>query len=75
MEAAMTIDDAARTLRLSRQTVCRLIRSGQIPAVQLGHQWRIRPEALAALMRGRSTDAPLVANKHDRVCGGGGCDG
>jgi excisionase family DNA binding protein len=39
--------DVARLLQLGRETTYALIRSGDIPAVRIGRQWRVIRTALA----------------------------
>jgi excisionase family DNA binding protein len=41
-ENLITVREAASFLRISARTVYRLIESGQIGAVRIGKQWRIR---------------------------------
>jgi excisionase family DNA binding protein len=41
----LTASEAARLLRVSRQTVYRRCTTGDLPALRVGRQWRIaRPE-------------------------------
>jgi excisionase family DNA binding protein len=42
----ITVREAANFLRISARTVYRLIESGQIGAVRIGKQWRIRTSDL-----------------------------
>ncbi len=42
MQALMTLDEVAAYLRLSKDTVYRMVKSGRIPAVKVGTQWRFR---------------------------------
>jgi len=37
----LTIDEVARELRVNRRTVMRWIRSGKLPALQVGRNYRI----------------------------------
>ncbi len=41
-----TPDDLVRLFKLDRQTVLRLARGGEIPAIKLGKAWRFRPAAI-----------------------------
>jgi excisionase family DNA binding protein len=50
-ERLLVVKEAADFLRLSERTVWRMIDDGRLPAVRFGRAVRIRPEALAALMR------------------------
>ena len=45
----ITVREAASFLRISARTVYRLIESGQIGAVRIGKQWRIRTSDLPGL--------------------------
>jgi excisionase family DNA binding protein len=38
----LTTDDVLGYLRINARTVYRLIRTGELPAVRIGRQWRIR---------------------------------
>lgn len=38
----LTTDDVLGYLRVNARTVYRLIKNGEIPAVRIGRQWRIR---------------------------------
>ena len=42
MQALMTLDEVATYLRLSKDTVYRMVQSGRIPAAKVGTQWRFR---------------------------------
>jgi len=57
----VTVNEAASTLRVSKSTVYRLIRSGELPALQVGRAFRIPRRALAqyvsAAIRGGDGEA------------------
>jgi excisionase family DNA binding protein len=38
----MTVDEVAQYLRVSRSTVYRLLRDGEVPASKVGGYWRFR---------------------------------
>ena len=42
MDALMTIEEVASYLRLSKDTVYRMVQKGRIPASKVGTQWRFR---------------------------------
>jgi excisionase family DNA binding protein len=42
----LTASEAAERMRVSKMTVYRLIRSGKIPAVQIGKAYRVREDDL-----------------------------
>ncbi len=44
-----TVEEAARLLRTSRQSMLRLLRTGRARGVQIGRQWRILGAALLDL--------------------------
>lgn len=51
----LTSTEAAAYLRVSRNTVHRLVRDGKLPgAVQIGRQWRFSPAVLEDWMRSRA---------------------
>ncbi len=45
-EQLLTINDVAALCQVSSKTVRRWIMTGELPAAQLGNQWRIRPAGL-----------------------------
>ena len=38
----LTTDDVLSCLRVNAKTIYRLIKAGELPAVRIGRQWRIR---------------------------------
>jgi excisionase family DNA binding protein len=56
----LTADETAVVLNLSLRHVRRLIASGALPATRIGRSVRIRPEAIAALVRGDSTGQEMT---------------
>ncbi len=42
----LTTDEVLEYLRINARTVYRLIRNGELPAVRIGRQWRIRRDDL-----------------------------
>ena len=49
----LTIAEVAAYLKLSRRTAWRWCKSGRLPAVKIGHQWRISQSDLEAFIRRR----------------------
>ena len=47
-----TIDMAAEYLKVSAQTIRKLIETGELPAVKIGRLWRIRRQDLDELLKG-----------------------
>ena len=39
-----TIDELVKILKISRRTIQRLIKSGEIKAIKIGKQWRIKKD-------------------------------
>lgn len=37
----LTVDEVVRTMRLTRQTVCKRLQEGELPGVKIGRAWRI----------------------------------
>jgi len=52
----MTIADVAAYLGLHELTVRRLAREGQLPALKLGRQWRVKRDLLEKWLEQRSMD-------------------
>ncbi len=48
MTEFMTVAEAAALLRIGERTAYKLVRSGRIPAVKVGNQWRIERRAFEA---------------------------
>ncbi len=46
-----TVEEIADYLRITKGTVWRWCRGGKLPAVKIGHQWRIRREELEQMIR------------------------
>ena len=42
----MTLAEAAAVLQISKRTILRMIQKGQVPALKVGGQWRIRESQL-----------------------------
>ena len=52
----LTTQEAAEFLRVSRATIRRWCKAGQLPAVRIGRQWRIDMDQLERVLAG---EAPL----------------
>ena len=46
MAHLMTVEELAEHLRLTKRTIYRLLKKGNIPAVKVGHEWRFNKEAI-----------------------------
>jgi len=53
----LTLDDVLAYLRVNARTVYRLIRTGDLPAVRIGHQWRVRRSDLDAWLNAQRVGA------------------
>jgi excisionase family DNA binding protein len=58
----LTLSEAARLLQVSTRTLHRMIRSGDLPALKVGGQWRVRETQLQQWVEHRETSA-VVARK------------
>lgn len=52
MTEFMTVAEAAALLRIGERTAYKLVRSGRLPAVKVGNQWRIERRAFDAWVAG-----------------------
>ncbi len=55
--AFMTTDEVLGYLKVNPRTIYRLIRSGDLPAIRIGRQWRFRQSDLDAWLDRRRADA------------------
>jgi excisionase family DNA binding protein len=53
----MTVLEVAQVLRVSKMTVYRLIRQGDLPAVRIGRGFRIREDDVHRYLESRYTEA------------------
>lgn len=53
----LTVSEVAADLRVSNMTVYRLIRGGQLPALRVGRNYRIRQADLEAYLQAGSVQA------------------
>ena len=53
----MTVNEVAQLMRVSKMTVYRLIRHGDLPAVRVGRGYRIRQEDVHRYLDSRYTEA------------------
>ncbi len=53
----LTVAEVAETMRLSKMTVYRLTKSGELPAVRVGRSYRVPQDALDAYLERSMTDA------------------
>ena len=55
----LTINEVANRLRCSRETVYRIIRSGELTTVKVGQRQRVRVAALAAYVKSTPEEETL----------------
>lgn len=53
----LTVNEVADTLRVSRMTVYRMIKEGEMPAFRVGRGYRLREEDVHTYLRERYTEA------------------
>lgn len=53
----LTVDEVADSLRVNAQTIQRLIRAGDLPAIRVGKLYRIAEEEFAAYLARSATKA------------------
>jgi len=56
-DAALSVEEAARLLHVSRDTIYRLVRNAGIPGRKVGNQWRFSRSALLAWLAGTTSTA------------------
>jgi len=49
----LTLEEAAKKLKISKVTAYRMARNGKLPAVKLGKAWRISSNRLAQLFENK----------------------
>ncbi len=54
-ETYYTLQEVAERLKVSYRTVYRWVRSGELPAYQLGQEWRITERDLSQFLEARRT--------------------
>lgn len=52
-----TVSEVAELLRVSRMTVYRLIKQGELPAIRVGRGYRVRESDIDDYLRARYTEA------------------
>ena len=53
----MTVNEVAQVMRVSKMTVYRLIKQGDLPAVRIGRGYRVREEDVDRYLDARYTEA------------------
>ena len=57
MENMLTVKEVAALLRVSTQTLYKMLEQGEIPAVKIGSQWRFDREKIKAWIDSRGVDS------------------
>jgi excisionase family DNA binding protein len=57
MAELMTVEELSKYLRLTKRTIYRLLRQGNMPAAKVGHRWRFDREAIDNWFRRGATGA------------------
>lgn len=60
MTDVLTPEEAAAFLRVSRPTLLKAVRSGEVPVLHLGSRWRVSRKALEEYMAGGQESAFLA---------------
>lgn len=58
----MTTDEVLDYLKVTPRTIYRLIRSGDLPAIRIGRQWRFRQSDLDAWLERRRSNLRVTPN-------------
>ena len=70
MPELMTLQEVAQYLRLSIQTLYKMVEQGRIPALKAGAQWRFRRDEVDEWMRRRAAaftgPPPILRTRHRR---------
>jgi len=54
----LTVEEVAKLLKLSKITIYRLIKTGEIPAYKIGASWRINKEDLESYIETKKEMVP-----------------
>jgi excisionase family DNA binding protein len=57
LENLMTVKEVAALLRVSPQTLYKMLEQGTIPAVKIGSQWRFDRDQIRDWLKGRNPTA------------------
>lgn len=67
-EVLLTVSEAAAYLRVSRATLWRWCQEGRVPALKIGHEWRINGPALRRQVAAGETNCGVRPGENRR-CG------
>ncbi len=63
----LTLSEAAQLLHVSIRTLHRMIRSGDLPALKVGGQWRVRESALQRWVEHRENSARDIKKRSEEL--------
>ncbi|MDR4483645.1 MAG: helix-turn-helix domain-containing protein [Nitrospirales bacterium] len=59
----MTIDEVAKYLKVSKETLYKMVQQNQFPASKLGNQWRFNRDTVDAWLKAQSNFIPTHQDK------------
>lgn len=62
MDSLLTIREVAEKLRLSAQTIYKMLKSGDLKGVRVGKQWRFMENDIDEWLRSRSQSTTIPGN-------------
>jgi excisionase family DNA binding protein len=63
MQNLLTVKEVAALLRVSAQTLYKMLEHGEIPAVKVGSQWRFDRDRIREWLQQRSSDPVPPSDK------------
>ncbi len=63
----LTLSEAAELLHVSTRTLQRMIQSGDLPALKVGGQWRVRESQLQRWVEHRENSARAVEKRSEEL--------
>jgi excisionase family DNA binding protein len=72
LENLMTVKEVAALLRVSSQTLYKMLEAGTIPAVKIGSQWRFDRDQIRDWLKGQAGATPTTNGASTTSNGTGG---
>ncbi|MGQ9498433.1 MAG: helix-turn-helix domain-containing protein [Desulfotomaculales bacterium] len=69
-QEVMNVEEVADLLRVTNQTVYKLVRSGRLPATKIGREWRFSRAKILEILEGEATGDGGTARVAARGAGG-----
>lgn len=63
MDAILTLEEAARHLKVAPVTLYRMARRGEVPAAKFGRSWRFHTDQLESWIRKKAERSPALAGE------------